>query len=416
MNYSERALAILKTAGAREGDTLLVQGKDGEQKGVLMPHHEFSDPDVIVIKLKSGYNVGIRLEAGVSVKVQDRPEERVRPARHGKTDPTLPTVAVIGTGGTIASYVDYRTGAVHPALSAGGPGRHRPGDRRHLQRAGRGAVLHLQREHERARTGSDLAGAVVDQHQRRRRKGASSPTARTPWAITSAALSFMLEALPRPVRPGRGAALLRPAFLGRLHQPGLGGPVLRADRRRRGLRPDARDLLGHRRGGAPGHQGAEDAHLAPGRVPERQRAAGGVGRLRGRHRVHCPAIARRSAGKVAFKPDMEQNVALAPLLPGHVPRGLREVSWRSRRAWSSPGSGLGHVSADMVKVLKRTVDRRHPGGDDLPVPVRQRQPERLRHRQGPAHRRGDPGRGHAAGDRLRQADVGAGQTPMARKS
>src|SRR5206468_1680445 len=29
-----------------------------------------------------------------------------------------PTVAVLGTGGTIASYVDYRTGAVHPAVTA----------------------------------------------------------------------------------------------------------------------------------------------------------------------------------------------------------------------------------------------------------------------------------------------------------
>ena len=117
MNYSERALAILKKAGARRGHPL-VQGKDGEQKGVLMPHHQFSDPDVIVIKLKSGYNVGIRLNEGVSILVQDRAEERARPARHAKTDASLPTVAIIGTGGTIASYVDYRTGAVHPALSA----------------------------------------------------------------------------------------------------------------------------------------------------------------------------------------------------------------------------------------------------------------------------------------------------------
>ncbi|MEK6912296.1 MAG: asparaginase domain-containing protein, partial [Candidatus Thermoplasmatota archaeon] len=28
------------------------------------------------------------------------------------------TIAVLGTGGTIASYVDYRTGAVHPAVTA----------------------------------------------------------------------------------------------------------------------------------------------------------------------------------------------------------------------------------------------------------------------------------------------------------
>src|SRR5207247_2556486 len=41
---------------------------------------------------------------------------RVR-ALLGPTD-DKPTVAVLGTGGTIASYVDYRTGAVHPAVTA----------------------------------------------------------------------------------------------------------------------------------------------------------------------------------------------------------------------------------------------------------------------------------------------------------
>jgi glutamyl-tRNA(Gln) amidotransferase subunit D len=118
MNYSKLAIDLLKEIGAEEGDSLEVRSNDMVYHGVLMPHHEFSNPDVIVIKQKSGYNIGVKLTASSEVRVISKREKRTKPVRHSEADPKLKTIAVIGTGGTIASYVDYRTGAVHPALSA----------------------------------------------------------------------------------------------------------------------------------------------------------------------------------------------------------------------------------------------------------------------------------------------------------
>src|SRR5207247_10550614 len=87
-------------------------------EGTLMPHHGFSGEDILTIKLPNGYNVGIELGDVESVEVTAKHtpasvERKLPPPTASK-----PTVAVLGTGGTIASYVDYRTGAVHPAVTA----------------------------------------------------------------------------------------------------------------------------------------------------------------------------------------------------------------------------------------------------------------------------------------------------------
>lgn len=97
----------------------LVEIRKGEKiyKGIVMPHHSFSGKNIMVIKLENGYNVGINIK-GCEIKLIEKGrkkeiEKRETPYSEGK-----PEIAIIGTGGTIASYVDYETGAVHPATTA----------------------------------------------------------------------------------------------------------------------------------------------------------------------------------------------------------------------------------------------------------------------------------------------------------
>ena len=118
MTHAGLAAEMLKVAGAAVGDTISVQRGDETHTGVLMPRHEFSDEAIVTLKLPSGYNIGIRVTKGCTLSLVSKKEvkDHVRksmPRGEGKKD-----VAVISTGGTIASYVDYRTGAVHPAKSA----------------------------------------------------------------------------------------------------------------------------------------------------------------------------------------------------------------------------------------------------------------------------------------------------------
>jgi len=72
--------------------------------------------EMVVIKLDSGYNIGASPE---KIEFVERPAPRPQ-ATAGTVaqNPDLPELAILSTGGTIASRVDYRTGAVMSQFSA----------------------------------------------------------------------------------------------------------------------------------------------------------------------------------------------------------------------------------------------------------------------------------------------------------
>jgi glutamyl-tRNA(Gln) amidotransferase subunit D len=117
--YRGQALKFLKKAGAEIGDVIRVTKDDENYEGILIPRSEFGDAKHIILKLKSGYNVGIRIEPTTRVeKVGQGAKPTFTPPPLPKHKKGLPKVAIVSTGGTIASRVDYRTGGVRPALSA----------------------------------------------------------------------------------------------------------------------------------------------------------------------------------------------------------------------------------------------------------------------------------------------------------
>jgi glutamyl-tRNA(Gln) amidotransferase subunit D len=117
--YRGQALKFLKRAGAEIGDVIRVT-KNGEKwEGILIPRSEFGDEKHIILKLKSGYNVGVCIDSTTQVeKVGEGVKPAFTPPPLPKQKKGLPKVAIVSTGGTIASRVDYRTGGVRSALSA----------------------------------------------------------------------------------------------------------------------------------------------------------------------------------------------------------------------------------------------------------------------------------------------------------
>jgi glutamyl-tRNA(Gln) amidotransferase subunit D len=108
----------LKAINAETGDIIRVARNNEQHEGVLMPHHEFSDDDIITIKLKTGYNIGIAVDKKTEITLIQKQHTIEKSIKQIPFDQEKPTISIIGTGGTIACYVDYRTGAVHPASSA----------------------------------------------------------------------------------------------------------------------------------------------------------------------------------------------------------------------------------------------------------------------------------------------------------
>ena len=117
--YKSLALDALKKAECEVGDIIRVTSKGKVYEGILIPRSELGEGTVVVIKNKSGYNVGIRVTGEVKIeKVGKGAKPAFASPPLPKQNPALPHVVIMSTGGTIASRVDYRTGAVRSALSA----------------------------------------------------------------------------------------------------------------------------------------------------------------------------------------------------------------------------------------------------------------------------------------------------------
>jgi glutamyl-tRNA(Gln) amidotransferase subunit D len=109
---------LLRQAGAELGDEVEVHAADGRAwKGLVMEHHAFSADTVLTLKLSSGYNVGVAVDGGTRLALVRKVPARSRAPKSPAQNAALPQVSILATGGTIASYVDYRTGAVHPVTS-----------------------------------------------------------------------------------------------------------------------------------------------------------------------------------------------------------------------------------------------------------------------------------------------------------
>ena len=118
--YKGRALEILKKFNIRVWSEVNIQTTRGHFEGKILPRSENDDDKHLVLKIPTGYNIGIDTdtiqdmeETGFEKANYKIPEQEFPYSEH------LPNVKLFGTGGTIASRLDYRTGAVIPAFSPG---------------------------------------------------------------------------------------------------------------------------------------------------------------------------------------------------------------------------------------------------------------------------------------------------------
>lgn len=119
--YRGQARAKLAGFGVRVwSEVRLVNDAGSVFEGVILPRSETFDDLHIVIKMKNGYNIGIHVDRVVEITELGYKEAFYKiPEKEFPARPQLPKVTLLGTGGTIASRLDYRTGAVIPAFTPG---------------------------------------------------------------------------------------------------------------------------------------------------------------------------------------------------------------------------------------------------------------------------------------------------------
>lgn len=121
----KEAIEKLKTEEAKErgkegkeaeleekaGVVVAIKTEEEEIKGTLLPSF---DPSLLLLKLENGYNIGIERSKIKSIKKIGEAKSVEFPSAEVKEKgkPDKPGISLIATGGTIASRLDYATGAV----------------------------------------------------------------------------------------------------------------------------------------------------------------------------------------------------------------------------------------------------------------------------------------------------------------
>jgi glutamyl-tRNA(Gln) amidotransferase subunit D len=97
---------------AKPGDKVEIHFTKTIYEGTLLESPE-NEKGIILLKLGNGYNLGFNKKDISEIKILKR-VEKVKEDFNIKNDSKKPNVAMIITGGTIASRYDSKTGGVHP--------------------------------------------------------------------------------------------------------------------------------------------------------------------------------------------------------------------------------------------------------------------------------------------------------------
>ena len=116
--YRGEAQKTLQKYGVKVWSEVKITGKKRIFEGIVLPRSELGDDKHIVIKLPNGYDIGINIKDIETIEEKGyEPAAYKLPEKTFPKDEKKPNVTLLGTGGTVAARLDYRTGAVIPAFT-----------------------------------------------------------------------------------------------------------------------------------------------------------------------------------------------------------------------------------------------------------------------------------------------------------
>jgi len=345
-------------ADMNAGDRVRVDRADQRYEGVLLPS---STADHLVVKLDGGYNVGIdRDEASVDVLESDvydvESAQDEESSSEIEFDDDLPTVSLISTGGTIASTVDYRTGAVTAQFDAEDVLRAVPDLAGMANYRGR-VVANILSENMTPDVWQDLAGAIRDEIE----AGADGVVVMhgtDTMQFTASAMAFMLDTPVPIVFTGSQRSADRPSS----------DNVMNAVSAVEAATSDCAEVLVCMHAGESddrcalhrgtrvrkNHTSRRDAFETVGAKPlgvvDYDTDGESTVRFRREH-------VERGANELALQDDLATDVELVKFTPG-MDTALLEAAAEASDGLVIEGTGLGHVNTDWIAVI-----------EDLDIPV-----------------------------------------------
>ena len=352
--YKKTALAALKKADCQIGDIIRITSAGKTYEGILIPRSEYGDGEHIIIKLKNGYNIGIHITASTKIeKIGLGAKPSFETPSLPKQNKELPEALILSTGGTIASRVDYRTGAVRSALDASDLYGVVP-ELADIARVKTEIMFSLYSENITPSHWSQLAQKIAKEIS----EGVSGiviPHGTDTMGYTAAALSFALQELPIPIilvgaqrssdRPSSDAAT------------NLIGAVMAATRA-----PFAEVALAM-------HEGFSDTSIMLSRGTKVRKChtsrrdtfkpinALPLTRIKDQeiHMLTDDYRRRDPKRKLVLKPKFNEKIALIKFYPGLDPAVIDWYVEKGFRGIILEGTGLGHVSRYCFNSLSNAI-------------------------------------------------------------
>jgi glutamyl-tRNA(Gln) amidotransferase subunit D len=347
----------------KSGDKLKIDTKDGTCVGILMPRPELADDKHIVIKLDSGYNIGIDKEKikNIALIESQIPKEKFE-LKRAEFDKNKPKISILATGGTIASRIDYITGGVHSAFSADELISAVP-ELEEIANVSGKQIFNKFSENINPKDWIEIAKAAYEEIK----KGANGVVithGTDTMGYTAAALSFMLKT-PVPVvitgaqrssdRGSSDAAVNLINAATAAAKCDFGGVFVVMH----GKSSDSFDLI------HPGtkvkklHSSRRDAFKTVNDVPIGKVESGKIEYFKNSN-FYKNFIENEKNKNTELKLDakLEKKVALIKYFPGMAPDVIENLISLDYRGIVIEGTGLGHVNENLIGTLKKAVDSR----------------------------------------------------------
>ncbi len=350
---------FMKKHGLEVGDLIRVVKREGNERitfeGLVMPPYELSPGETLTIKLDNGYNVGILIDAIESVEILEKAVEKpkmvfqeVLPRKEG-----LPNVTILGTGGTIASRIDYKTGAVHPAFTAEELAKAVP-EIFEMANVTPKLIMNILSEDMKPAYWIKIAEEVA-KALNSGEDGVVIAHGTDTMGYTASALSFILRNLTKPVvlvgaqrssdRPSSDSAMNLTCAVKMATSEVAEVMVVM-----HGETSDTYCLAHRGTKVRKMHTSRRDAFRSINDVPiARVWPKGEIEFLRNDYR-------RRSEGEVEVDDKMEEKVAILKIYPGISGEILDFLVDRGYKGVVIEGTGLGHVPQDFIPHVQRAVE------------------------------------------------------------
>ena len=353
--YRGRSQQLLRSSNVAVGDLVQVRVRNNAYKGTLLPRYEYADDHHIAIKLANGYNIGISTNNIVSVKrIRSGKAPRLVQTPLSSIDNKLPRIAVISTGGTIASRIDYRTGGVVPAVSAADLHSLMP-ELNNEVRVESEEILNISSENVRPKHWT-LMAQTVEKQVATGMNGVVITHGTDTMGYSAAALSFALLGVPIPVIfVGSQRSSDRPSSDANLNLVGAARVASQASfsgvyvAMHIGLGDDLLAVhLGTRT--RKNHTSRRDAFQSV----NSEIAATVKDKLIEENKLRLPR--RGSASDFQARSKFDDRVALVKYYPALDPDLFEFLIQRRIKGIIIEGTGLGHISADLHKAIKTAID------------------------------------------------------------